>query len=63
MTTTAGNFFVMLYHPNDSIGYVPMTDDEDIARFDNYEDARMAAMNSSLGDAYGFEIFNIENGL
>ena len=54
-------FFVMLYHPN--TGYTPMTgEDEDIARFATKDAARSAAENSTLGNAFGFEIFEIGMG-
>jgi len=51
-----GDFFVML-NTQDG-GYTPMTDDDgELAKFDWLEAARSAAENSSLGSAFGFEVF------
>lgn len=52
------DFFVMLNLPNGD--YTPMTegDYDEIAKFRSYEEAMSGARNSSLGDAFGFEVFH-----
>ena len=51
------DFFVMLNTPDG--GYTPMTTgyDDEMAKFGTYDDAVSAAQNTSLGDAFGFEVF------
>ena len=50
------DYFVMLIHPN--CGYTPLMENEDdIAKFQTNEDAVSAAINTSLGEVYGYEVF------
>jgi len=58
------NYFVMLEHPRGIP--VPMTTGEygeDIAWFELLDDAKEAAKNNPLGDAYGYEIFERGGGV
>ena len=57
----ANNFFVMLNHPvcaplimTDSQG-----DGDDIAYFKTYKLAKEAATDNDLGDAFGYEVFQL----
>ena len=53
-------FFVMLYHPNENIGFVPMLDEnDDLARFVSVKEADSAAKTSLLGSEFGWEVFQI----
>ena len=53
-------FFVMLNHPNPSVPAVPLVDDEgDVVFFDDRGHACFAAEESSLGEVYGFEVFQL----
>ena len=53
-----GDFFVMLYTQNGS--FTPMmVDDYDIAKYETEEEARLAAKDNPLGEAFGYEIFEI----
>lgn len=57
-------YFVMLYTSAD-VGYVPMIDgdDNDLAMYDTEDEARSAAQNTSLGEAFGYEIFQMGEGV
>ena len=53
-------FFVMLKHPNPSVPAVPLVDDDgDVVFFDDRGHACFAAEESSLGEVYGFEVFQL----
>ena len=57
-----GNFFVMLTHP--ACEYIPMTEgDGDLAKFETEQKARECAEQNPLGEAYGYEVFEIGCGL
>jgi len=44
-------------------GYLPlMQNDEDIAKFDTENEAREGAKSSTLGEEFGYEIFEIGSG-
>ena len=57
-------FFVMLNHPSPHVPALPMVGDssDDVAFFDSYDHACEAAESSSLGDAYGFDVFELGSG-
>lgn len=56
MTKPSGDFFVMLN--TQCGGITPMTDaDGDLATFDDLDSARHGADNCSLGEAFGYEVF------
>lgn len=58
----SGDFFVMLNTPKSS--YTPlMYDDYDIAKYESIEDAQIAAENNSLGETFGYEVFEIGCGV
>ena len=53
-------FFVMLNHPNPKVPAVPLVDEDgDIVFFDDSGAAYYAAEMSSLGEVYGFEVFEL----
>lgn len=56
------DFFVMLFMGEGR--YTPMTtgDDGDLAKYATWEEARTAAANTSLGEHFGYEIFEIGDG-
>jgi len=59
-------FFVMLNHPSCAGNYTPMDcgdNDFELARFATKEEAEKAARNSALGENFGYEVFEIGNGL
>ena len=55
------NYFVMLNHP--SHAPLPMMrDDEDIAWYSSIDDAENAAKMNPLGEAYGYTIYERDDG-
>ena len=50
-----GDFFVMLNTQGG--GYTPLMNDDEIAKFDSAEAARVWARRNPLGAHFGFEIF------
>lgn len=53
-------FFVMLNHPSKNIPAVPMTDEDgDVAFYKDRDVACTTAEESSLGETYGFEVFEL----
>ena len=56
-------FFVMLNHPNKNVHAVPlMATDDDLAFFETQEAAREVAESNMLGEAFGYEIFELGMG-
>ena len=59
-------FFVMLNHPSCPGNYTPMDcgeNDFELARFATKEEAEASAKNSALGNAFGYEVFRIGQGV
>lgn len=52
-----GDFFVMLNTQSGS--YTPMMDDEDIAKYETFEEAVSVAKQNPLGEHFGYEVFEI----
>jgi len=52
------NFFAMINHPN--AGFTPLIDADtnDIGKYATMDDAGAAAESSSLGEEYGYAIFD-----
>lgn len=56
-------YFVMIAHPSNNVPAIPMTEDnDDIAFFDDEDDARWAGENNSMAKAFGYEIFQLGTG-
>lgn len=56
-------FFVMLSHPNPNVHALALSEnDGDIAFFETKDLAREAAENNSLGEHFGYEIFELGMG-
>ena len=57
-------FFVMLNHPSENIEALIMTQGtyDEPAFFATQEDARKAAKNNTLGENFGYEIFELGTG-
>ena len=56
------DFFVILNHPNG--GYTPLMDDDfEISRFRTEYEARQAAEDSFLGSKFGWQVFDVNQGL
>jgi len=51
-------FFVMLNHPK-CLPLIMMKDEENVAYFDTQEEAKVAANDNDLGDAFGYEVFQL----
>ena len=58
-------FFVMLNHPNPNVPALPMTcnDDKDVAFYKTREEAQNDAENNSLGEHFGYNVFELGNGV
>ena len=56
-----GSFFVMLNHPvcQPLIMTVDSGDGDDIAYFETKKDADISAQDNDLGDAFGYEVFQL----
>lgn len=55
-------FFVMLNNMSGTL-LVPLMNGEDLAMFENYEQAKIAAEENPMGDAYGYQIFESGDGV
>ena len=55
-TDKSYDYFVMLHHPNVGV-LVMVNEDETVALYETKEDAKAAAEDNLLAEAYGYEIF------
>ena len=58
-------FFVLLNHPKNDVPAVPLIESktDNIAFYETFEEAGEAAESSSLGEEFGYEIFQLGQGL
>lgn len=56
-------YFVILNHQKEDV-YLPMIDEDDkLAMYETYEAATTAGEQNPLGEAYGFEVFELGGGV